>query len=362
MKRLSLLIILICAFVANTLAQVTVPFNVPTPTWEMLITLKDGCSTPVFQKANASSNVLQSQCGEECHSQWGSDSYTPEFWDKLILSDYAILPLISQGNGWAQFEFIPEIIGWAQAHNFRKVQTFKLTKADIEASNYMLAWEQDSDLYVIAEGVGGPGYSEFWLGKLINGYVVCPYVCYLDMDPDSNHPGILNGVVSPAGLSKFTRRDVDYLLANAGKSGEDCLVAFGYIGKDGNKAGDSLLTGMVSARQVVDKTEEDNTIYERVETDPAFPGGLGALMSHIAKNQRYPLLAQEKREQGKVVVSFVIEKDGSVGEVNLVQKVSPALDNEAIRVVKTLPKFTPGKINGRVVRSKMSLPITFRLK
>lgn len=248
MKRLSLLIILICTFVANTLAQVTVPFNVPTPTWEMLITLKDGCSTQVFQKANASSHVLQSQCVEECDYQWGSDSYTPEFWDKVILSDYAILPCISQGNGWVQFEFEPEIIGWAQAHNFRKVQTSKLTKADIEASDYMLAWEQDSDLYVIVEGGEGPGYNEFWLGKLINGYVVCPYIRYLDMDMDSNHPGILNGVISPAGLSKFTRRDVDYLLANAGESGEGCLVAFGCMGKDGNKKIDILLTGMVSAR------------------------------------------------------------------------------------------------------------------
>lgn len=361
MKNLITLIILICSLAAPASAQVAVPFEVPSPTWEMLITLKDGDVTPIHEKANASSHVLQSQCGEDCSYQWGSNSYTSEFWDRVILNDSYILPFISQGYGWVQFEFNPEIHGWAQSHNFQVVKDYKLTKADIASASDILAWEQDSDLYVIIEAGGGPNYSVFWLGKLVNGYVVCPYCCYLDLDGESNHPGILNGVVGFPGISKFTRRDVDYILSHAEESGEGSYVAFGYTGADGNKNIGYLLSGMMSTQKNA-VVREDNSIYTQVETEPAFPGGLGALMSHIAKNQKYPLIAQENGEQGKVIVSLVIEKDGSVGEVEVRQSVSPALDKEAVRVVKSLPKFSsPGKINGLAVRTKMSLPVSFKL-
>lgn len=361
MKRIITLIILICSLAAPASAQVIIPFDVPSPNWEMLITLKEGDATPVHERANASSNVLQSQCGEDCSYQWGSDSYTPEFWDRVILNDSYILPFISQGYGWVQFEFNPEIHGWAQSHNFQVVKDYKLTKADIASASDILAWEHDSDLYVIIEGGGGPGYSVYWAGKLRDGYVVCPYRCYLDLDWDSDHPGILNGVVGKSGLSKFTRRDVDYVLSHAEESGEGCYVAFGYTGTDGNKNIGYLLSGMMSTQKNA-VVREDNSIYTQVETEPSFPGGMGALMSHIAKNQKYPLIAQENGEQGKVIVSIVIEKDGTIGDIEVIQSISPSLDKEAVRVVKSLPAFTsPGKINGRTVRTKMNLPISFRL-
>ena len=361
MKNLITLIILICSLAAPASAQVAVPFDVPSPTWGMLITLKNGDVTPIHEKANASSHILQSQCGEDCSYQWGSDSYTPEFWERVILNDSYILPFISQGYGWVQFEFNPEIHGWAQSHNFKVVKDYKLTKADIAYASDILAWEHGSDLYVIIEGGGGPGYSFFWLGKLEDGYIVCPYRCYLDLDGVSNHPGILNGVVGAPGISKFTRRDVDYILSHAGEDDEGCYVAFGYIGSDGKKEIGNLLTGMVSTQNKA-AVQEDKSVYTQVETEPSFPGGMGALMSHIAKNQKYPFIAQENGEQGKVIVSLVIEKDGSVGEVGVRQSVSPALDKEAIRVVKSLPKFSsPGKINGLAVRTKMSLPVSFKL-
>lgn len=104
-----------------------------------------------------------------------------------------------------------------------------------------------------------------------------------------------------------------------------------------------------------------NAIFTDPETKPEFPGGTAAIYRHIAKTMRYPLIAQEKGKQGKVTVSFIIERDGKLGDVKVTKGVDPNLDKEAIRVIKTLPNFTPGKMNGKPVRTSMSLPVTFKL-
>lgn len=104
-----------------------------------------------------------------------------------------------------------------------------------------------------------------------------------------------------------------------------------------------------------------NAIFTDPETKPEFPEGTAAIYRHIAKTMRYPLIAQENGKQGKVTVSFVIEKDGTLSDVKVTNGVDPNLDKEAIRVIKTLPNFTPGKMNGKPVRTSMSLPVTFKL-
>lgn len=104
-----------------------------------------------------------------------------------------------------------------------------------------------------------------------------------------------------------------------------------------------------------------DAIFTDPETMPEFPGGTAAIFQHIAKTMRYPLIAQENGIQGKVIVSFVVEKDGSISDVKVTKGVDPSLDKEAMRVIKTLPEFTPGKINGKLVRTSMSLPVTFKL-
>lgn len=104
-----------------------------------------------------------------------------------------------------------------------------------------------------------------------------------------------------------------------------------------------------------------NAIFTDPETKPEFPGGAAAIYRHIAKTMRYPLIAQEKGKQGKVTVAFIVEKDGTLSDVKVTNGVDPNLDKEAIRVIKTLPKFTPGKINDKPVRTSMSLPVTFKL-
>lgn len=107
--------------------------------------------------------------------------------------------------------------------------------------------------------------------------------------------------------------------------------------------------------------DEDKT-FTSVEQMPQFPGGEAALMAWVANHIKYPAMAQENGVQGKVVVQFVVKKDGSIGDVKVVRGKDPDLDKEAVRVVKTLPNFTPGKMNGQPVNVWYTLPITFKLQ
>ena len=95
---------------------------------------------------------------------------------------------------------------------------------------------------------------------------------------------------------------------------------------------------------------------------PSFPGGPAALMKYLSENMRYPAVAEENGIQGRVTVQFVVEKDGSVTDVKTMQSVDPALDREAERVVKSMPKWIPGKQNGSAVRVKYFVPVVFRLQ
>ncbi len=106
---------------------------------------------------------------------------------------------------------------------------------------------------------------------------------------------------------------------------------------------------------------EDSVKGKIVETLPQYPGGEAALFKHIADNLRYPALARENGIQGRVIVQFTIRKDGTVGDVKVVRGVDDSLDAEAIRVVKTLKRFTPATQNGQPVNVRYTCPITFRL-
>ena len=108
--------------------------------------------------------------------------------------------------------------------------------------------------------------------------------------------------------------------------------------------------------------EEDNKIFEFVEQQASFPGGPAAMNQWLSQNIRYPAAAQENNIQGKVTVQFVVELNGSISNVVVVRGVDPNLDKEAVRVVKSMPKWTPGMQNGRPVRSKFTLPVNFKLQ
>ena len=106
--------------------------------------------------------------------------------------------------------------------------------------------------------------------------------------------------------------------------------------------------------------KEDNHVFTAVEQMPQFPGGDAALMKYISDHIRYPAMAQENNIQGRVVVQFVVTKTGAIGEVKVVRSKDPDLDKEAKRVVKSLPKFIPGKMNGQAVNVWYTLPINFK--
>mgnify|MGYP000324671935 CR=1 FL=1 len=109
-----------------------------------------------------------------------------------------------------------------------------------------------------------------------------------------------------------------------------------------------------------EESDGEADIFQVVEDMPQFPGG--SVQKWIAKNVKYPMIAQENNIQGKVFVQFVIEKDGSVSDVKVARSVDPSLDKEAIRVVKAMPKWKPGKQRGKPVRVSYTVPINFQLQ
>ncbi|MCI6160492.1 MAG: TonB family protein [Prevotellaceae bacterium] len=110
------------------------------------------------------------------------------------------------------------------------------------------------------------------------------------------------------------------------------------------------------------KHEEETKVFDVVEQMPSFPGGMGALNAWLVQNTVYPVIAAENGVQGKVTVQFVVEKDGSITGVTVVRSVDPSLDKEAARVVKSMPRWQPGKQNGSFVRVKYTVPVTFKLQ
>lgn len=106
---------------------------------------------------------------------------------------------------------------------------------------------------------------------------------------------------------------------------------------------------------------QEKKVFDVVEQMPRFSGGDAALMKYLSENIKYPETAEKNGAQGRVVCNFVIEQDGSVSNVEILKSVEESLDKEAIRVIKAMPKWYPGRQNGMPVRVKYTLPITFRL-
>lgn len=106
---------------------------------------------------------------------------------------------------------------------------------------------------------------------------------------------------------------------------------------------------------------ETDDVFEIVEENPMFPGGDKELMNWLAKNIKYPAAAQENGIMGRVLISFVVNKDGTISEPKITRTAHPALDKEALRVISNMPRWKPGKQGNKPVRVKFTLPVTFRL-
>ena len=140
-------------------------------------------------------------------------------------------------------------------------------------------------------------------------------------------------------------------------------TAIGALDVKGNDdANGEVLKLKEAVAQPEPKPEVENKVFDVVEQMPSFPGGQQALMDYLSNNVKYPVVAQENGVQGRVVVSFVVEKDGSITDVKVVKSVDPSLDKEAARVVKSMPRWIPGKQNGSAVRVKYNVPVSFRLQ
>ncbi|MBO1363386.1 energy transducer TonB [Prevotella sp. A2931] len=138
------------------------------------------------------------------------------------------------------------------------------------------------------------------------------------------------------------------------------------IGSFDVKGNDEANGEVLKAKEVIAQPEppkvEETKVFDVVEQMPTFPGGNAALMSYLSQNTKYPVVAQENGVQGRVVVSFVVERDGSITDVRVVRSVDPSLDKEATRVVKSMPNWIPGKQNGSTVRVKYNVPVSFKLQ
>ena len=110
-----------------------------------------------------------------------------------------------------------------------------------------------------------------------------------------------------------------------------------------------------------DKKDDESVIYRSAEQMPRFPGGEAALMKYIKSHIQYPAEALKSRIEGSVILQFVVDKTGKIGEVKVVRSLDKDLDKEAVRVIKSLPKFTPGRQNGKAVSVWYTLPVTFTL-
>lgn len=137
------------------------------------------------------------------------------------------------------------------------------------------------------------------------------------------------------------------------------------IGSFDVKGNDEAAGEVLKAKEVIadEKPKEEETkVFDVVEQMPSYPGGMGALMQYLSSNIKYPVIAEENGIQGRVVCTFVVERDGSITDVRVAKSVDPSLDKEACRVIKSMPHWIPGKQNGSAVRVKYTLPVTFRLQ
>ena len=119
---------------------------------------------------------------------------------------------------------------------------------------------------------------------------------------------------------------------------------------------------MTASAQKTIVSQSKQNVYDAVEQMPEFPGGMPAMMEFLQTNIKYPKDAIKQNVGGRVMVMFVVEPDGSLSNVRVARKVFPSLDAEAVRVVKAMPKWKPGKEKGRAVRVNFTLPVVFSTK
>jgi len=170
-------------------------------------------------------------------------------------------------------------------------------------------------------------------------------------------------IVNPAPLVKFTPpviksdpevSDAEQMLTQIELSNPDVTIST--VNREGVRGGT-----VVHPTPEITHTDKE-TPFIRVEEMPTFPGGERELMSYLGKNLKYPQLAIDSNIQGKVILRFVVDKKGDVTDVTILRSLDPNCDKEAVRVVKSMPRWIPGKQNGTPVSVYYTIPVTFKLQ
>lgn len=187
----------------------------------------------------------------------------------------------------------------------------------------------------------------------------------LDMLPAIDRSDMIAATEAPAPAKPTAKnlKVVDKVRENLAKLSTitDLRTADGEgAGGEGHDTSDDAPTTNAQPPVAVDK--DDNPLQLRVvEQLPEFPGGMVELMKWITKNLKYPYLAQKQKIEGRVVVTFIINRDGSIADIKVVKSVHPLLDNEARRVVQAMPQWKPGMEKGKPCRTMFAIPVEFRL-
>ena len=122
-----------------------------------------------------------------------------------------------------------------------------------------------------------------------------------------------------------------------------------------------LLCLMMATLMTLSAEAQTDKVYDRVEVMPEFPGGMQGLFEYMQNNVTYPKEAKNQKIEGRVIVSFIVEKDGSISDVHPLTAVHPLLDKEAMRLVNEMPRWKPGTEKGKAVRVSFALPVSFKL-
>jgi TonB family protein len=186
---------------------------------------------------------------------------------------------------------------------------------------------------------------------------------------ENNYSPIVGAIVKVIGTKKGTVTGPDGKFKLEVSDGDDLEAMYiGYesvkivVNKAFSEAGNKYPMPLRKESVTESDDSNPNKVYDVVDEMPKFPGGTGALFEYLARNVRYPAEAEKAGIQGRVIVSFVVEKDGRVSNAKTIKAIHPALDAEALRLINGMPKWTPGKKNGEAARVQYVTPVTFRLQ
>ena len=216
--------------------------------------------------------------------------------------------------------------------------------------------EYQADEIVLSEGVDAKEYQLLLLNKAV-GYG------YQSLANSLNHSKLRKRVTMMYKKKTSLRRRL-FALALVPAIGAGIAVTSlpSVAGVLESLVGTSLSTPSSTEAEDNRNAPEEREVFTAVDTEPEFPDGMQGLMMFLMNNMRYPEDAEKAHEQGRVIVKFIVEKDGSAGNFEVVQGVSESLDKEAVRVLKDMPKWTPASVNGKPVACYFTLPVSFRLQ